>query len=99
MEKIADFCLCTDELGKAYWKPDLKAFKLALDFFKADPQEAVYIGDNPSKDFIGPNTLNMRSVKIERPFGVYHHITSIDSAGRPQFIIKDLKELLALDMH
>ena len=31
----------------------------------------MYIGDNPSKDFIGAGKIGMRTIRIIRPEGMY----------------------------
>lgn len=64
--------VCTDELGKAYWKPSQVPFQIALQCIKINPENAVYVGDDVSKDFIGPTQLKMKSFwlqsDIEFPF-------------------------------
>ncbi|MBF0592276.1 MAG: HAD hydrolase-like protein [Nitrospirae bacterium] len=68
LEDILDVIICTDELGREYWKPSLVPFKVALELLPGGiaPEEAVYIGDNPGKDFIAPNELGMTSIQIAR---------------------------------
>lgn len=52
--------ICTDELGKAYWKPSVVPFQIAMNHLAADPLQTVYVGDDLSKDFGGPLQLNMK---------------------------------------
>ncbi len=48
MDKI----IVTDDYGKEYWKPSIRPFQMMLEYFNIKPEEAVYIGDNPNKDFL-----------------------------------------------
>jgi len=67
MDKI----VLTDFWGRAYWKPHPRAFTEMLGTFKIEPARSFYIGDNPLKDFLAPNKLRMRSVRILRENGLY----------------------------
>ncbi|MFA7715233.1 MAG: HAD family hydrolase, partial [Candidatus Paceibacterota bacterium] len=40
-------------LGEDYCKPSKKPYDIILNKLKVKPEEAVYVGDNPLKDFIG----------------------------------------------
>lgn len=59
-----DILLCTDELGREYWKPSTISFEIVLNLLDIRPDEAVYIGDNISKDFLGPNSLGMHTIQV-----------------------------------
>ena len=61
-----DLVLCTDDLPGAARKPAPLAFQLALAHFGCAPEQAVYIGDDPSKDFLAPRALGMRTLRIDR---------------------------------
>jgi putative hydrolase of the HAD superfamily len=65
--------IVTDELGKKYWKPNPKAYKLIENYFHKDsePQNFFYIGDNPIKDFISPKKLGWITIQISRKDSVY----------------------------
>jgi putative hydrolase of the HAD superfamily len=63
--------LVTDEMGLGWRKPSPRGFELLLDRFDCLPGEAVYIADNPAKDFIAPSLLGMGSVRVRRPAGRY----------------------------
>lgn len=88
-----DCVIYTDELApnRAYWKPSPYPFKLALDLFSVQPENACYVGDNPSKDFEGPSKLGMYTVWIRRESGVY---ASAKIATEPTFRVNSLLELL-----
>lgn len=56
----------TEELGRKFWKPSTKGFKVILKEMGVKAEECVYIGDNASKDFIGPNELGMGTIQLVR---------------------------------
>jgi len=49
-------------------KPDPRIFRAALDALGAAPEEAVFVGDSPSRDMAGARSLGMRHVWL-RPGG------------------------------
>lgn len=68
IEKI----IITDELGGVeFRKPNKKAFELMIDYFKCNPSKICYIGDNPTKDFIAPNELGMKTIFFKNKGGLY----------------------------
>jgi putative hydrolase of the HAD superfamily len=66
LECFFDEVLFTDEFGRENWKPSLQPFLRVCEKTCIDPTRAMYIGDNPFKDFIAPNKLGMESVRIRR---------------------------------
>lgn len=56
----------TEELGRKFWKPSTKGFKVILKQMGVKAEECVYVGDNASKDFIGPNELGMGTIQLVR---------------------------------
>lgn len=63
--------LFTDDLGRESWKPSPKPFEIIARRLGVAPSEAVYIGDNPQKDFFGPRSIGMKTVRIRRERGYY----------------------------
>ncbi|MBF0486570.1 MAG: HAD hydrolase-like protein [Nitrospirae bacterium] len=63
---LFDVIIYTDAIGAEYWKPSPVAFKMALNILNTPACESVYVGDDPSKDFIAPNALGMKTVRIIR---------------------------------
>jgi putative hydrolase of the HAD superfamily len=74
-------------------KPSNKRFAIIMDEFTAD--NYVYIGDNPKKDFIAPNSLNWITVCLHPSNDNVHQydINTIDEQRLPRFWIKSLDEL------
>lgn len=74
LKKYMDKIIVTDDYGKDFWKPSVKPFQKMMDYFGGQPEEYVYIGDNPTKDFIGPKNLGMNSIRIIRDVGDFMRI-------------------------
>lgn len=66
---IADFfekIVFTDELGRDAWKPAARGFSYLLDAMGVQAKDAVYVADNPQKDFMGPKQLGMSTIRVVR---------------------------------
>ncbi|MFB3902791.1 MAG: HAD family hydrolase [Acidobacteriota bacterium] len=89
-----DAVMFTDQLGREYWKPSCKPFELMLrqlDVREAD--KAIYVADNPLKDFLGAKEVGMQTVRIRRSGGEYTHLEAPSLAHSPDRSINDLAEL------
>ena len=60
-----------------------------------DGVQLVYVGDNPSKDFVTPNARGWRSVQIERDQRI-HHNAPVADGGAPHDLVHSLGELVSL---
>ncbi len=84
IENMVDLVICTDEKGLAYWKPNPQAFIDAMAGLNVKPNESIYVGNDPRKDFAGPKQIGMWTVHIERsPMGEHfceadYHIQGLD---------------------
>jgi putative hydrolase of the HAD superfamily len=88
----------TDALGgRAFSKPHPKSYELVEEALGAAGGRLVYIGDNPSKDFIVPNARGWTSVMVDRPEQRRIHAAAQTAAGgAPQHTIASLTELPAV---
>ncbi len=65
--------IITDELGGvSFRKPNETAFRLMQEWADVPYSHAVYIGDNPNKDFIAPERLGMKTIYFRNPDGLYY---------------------------
>jgi len=64
---LLDEIVCTGDLGEGFGKPSPVPFEIALQMIGSRPEDAVYIGDDDSKDFSGPHALGMDTIQIIRP--------------------------------
>ncbi len=92
---IADFfevLVYTEQLGREYWKPCTAGFEYVLEQLNIEANEAVYVGDNAEKDFIGPNRLGFLTIQLVRPARV-HSGVSDEPYSKADFVIHNIKEL------
>ena len=99
LQKYFSSVLFTDELGRDNWKPSIVPFKKILDTLNVNPEESVYIADNPEKDFKGPNQLGMNTIRIRLKGGEHYNKKPQSSEYSPRqtvFSINELSELLGI---
>lgn len=92
VEKYMDKIIVTDDHGEDYWKPSEKPFKAMIKYFGGNPEEYIYIGDNPNKDFIGCKKLGIKTIRIIRETGD-HMNTFLSEEYEADYKIKSLLEL------
>lgn len=87
----------TGALGanREFWKPHPKPFATVAAGLPEDGRRLVYVGDNPSKDFVSPNVMGWLTVQIVRPGGI-HDGAETAEGGEPVYRIESLRELPAL---
>ncbi len=83
----------TDAFGRAGWKPNPTAFQAVMAHYPGVAAAAfTYVGDNPSKDFVAPNALGWRTVRVSRPGGEYLNV-AVPAGGAAQCQIDSLRDL------
>lgn len=95
LEKYFDNIIVTDDLGREYWKPHILPFKNMADKFKLLPEDCIYIGDNPHKDFIGAKKLGYKTIRIHRGEGD-HIKVKLNKDYEADYDIKCLDELITI---
>ncbi len=78
--------------GRTFFKPHPRAFETMAAALGDAGDRFVYIGDNPSKDFVAPNAMGWQTVWVDRPGGI-HHGAKVADGGVPQATILSLREL------
>ena len=92
-----DIVLFSDELGREFWKPSTKPFETILEQLSIRrPELAVYIGDNPLKDFLGARQTGMRTIWLRRADGEYAHLELPSAAHKPDIQVTSLRQVLDL---
>ena len=72
LEELVDYIIVTDELGGVeYRKPNKAAFVKMQEVLGLAFEEMCYVGDNIKKDFVAPETLNMKSFWFKNIDGLY----------------------------
>lgn len=85
----------TDALGgRSYRKPHPLSYERMEAALAAPDVTLVYVGDNPSKDFVTPNARGWISIQVRRPDvrGI-HDPDRVAEGGEPQHVIGSLREL------
>lgn len=80
----------TDEIGRDYWKPSTVPYQIALNLLEVEPSEAIYVGNDLAKDFLGANRLGVSTIQVKR--SMQQAYTQNEDAGlsKPRFIINGL---------
>lgn len=86
----------TDDLGRLAGKPSSRPFIAVLDMLGVSAPEAVYVGDNPVKDFLGARRIGMRAVRIRHPEGLYGGLQPPSPGHAPVAEVHSFEELEAL---
>ena len=68
---LFDAVVFSDTFGRAHWKPDRKPFITVLEELQVAANNAIYIADNPTKDFLGARRAGMKSIRYRNACGVY----------------------------
>lgn len=88
-----DIVVFSDEWGREAWKPSPIPFQAALKELKVAGAEAVYVADNPVKDFLGARRAGMWTVRVRRPEGVYSRLEPSSADHAPHVEISSLDQL------
>ena len=84
----------TWEWGQKYSKPHPRAFVTVQQRTGITPDQCMYIGDNPTKDFLSPRQLGWKTVRLRRAGGLHSHIESRRRTTDYEFV--DLYPLMDL---
>ncbi len=94
LEGLVDVIVYTDEVGRDYWKPSVIPYLIAGDLLNVPLSESIYVGNDPTKDFLGANTLGMLTVQVER--SVKQDCVRLGGAdiSAPRFVVGGLEAVL-----
>ena len=93
LKKRFDRILITEELGREFWKPSIVPFSKICDSLEVSPMEAIYIADNPEKDFKGPNQLGMDSIRLQLRDGEYYKSEPENKEFAPTAVVYNIENL------
>ena len=83
--------------GREFSKPHPESYERVERALGAGARRLVYVGDNPSKDFVVPNARGWVSVMVERPgHKRIHSAAKVADGGAPQHTVASLAELPAV---
>jgi Predicted hydrolase (HAD superfamily) len=93
ISKYCDHIIVTDELGGIeFRKPNEVCFTKMIELLRVKPEESVYIGDNPLKDFVSGNKLGFETIMIINERGIYKQF-EMKPEYRPRVSISNFSEL------
>ena len=78
--------------GRSFSKPHPLSYERVEAALGGTGSRFVYIGDNPSKDFLTPNQRGWISIQVIRPFRIHAQAQAVPG-GEPQHVIESLTEL------
>lgn len=92
IEPLFSAVVLSDKIGgRTTRKPSPVPYRAALDTLGVRPERAVYVGDNPTKDFVGARALGMATVRIRT--GEYRHLEA-QPGHEADWVLDSLVELL-----
>lgn len=91
-----DAIVFSDQWGRDAWKPSTRPFEAVLEQLDALPDTAIYVADNPLKDFLGARRIGMWTVQIQRPGGEYVERLPPTPRHAPHATIYNLEQLMTL---
>lgn len=86
----------TDSLGRDARKPSPAAFHALAKRKSVEPAHAVYVADNPLKDFRAARAAGMKSIRFRHPLGIYRDFEPQTADDAPDWDAAADKELAAL---
>lgn len=96
LDWLVDLIICTDELGKECQKPSPIPYRVALDILGIEAINAVYVGNDVSKDFAGPNELGMLTIQIARPAAPFSEQADVPAAFQARHTVNSLRDIIPL---
>jgi putative hydrolase of the HAD superfamily len=93
---LFDTVVLSDEWGHGAWKPSTRAFEEVLSRLDVAAADAIYVADNPVKDFIGAREAGMRTVWLRRAGGEYSGLRCPSAAHVPDWTVETTDDLRAL---
>ena len=91
---LFDSVVVSDDYGREAWKPNPRPLLLALEELGVAGSAAVYVADNPTKDFLGARKAGMWSVRVRVPEGVYRDVEPETPDHEPDAEIDRLDDLM-----
>jgi putative hydrolase of the HAD superfamily len=93
LEECFDAIVFSDALGRDAWKPDPRPFWAVLDGLSVAAGEAVYVADNPAKDFLGARGAGLASIRVRHAEGLHAEVEPASPAHKPDMEIATLDDL------
>lgn len=89
-----DAIVFSDEFGRAAWKPSPQPFRVVVERLAVAPLQAVYIADNPLKDFLGARATGLFTIRARWANGEYTHLNPPAEQYASDLTFDSIQELL-----
>ncbi|WP_161780317.1 MULTISPECIES: HAD family hydrolase [Deinococcus] len=93
LESLLDHIVFTDAYGKDHWKPSPTAFQEMERVSGLHGPALLYVGDNVLKDFVAPNSLGWRTVRLRLPLQVRDRLEPADETFAAQVEVNSFRVL------
>lgn len=93
LKSLFDVVVFSDKWGRDSWKPSTRPFLEVLNQLHVKGASAVYVADNPLKDFIGAREVGMMTVRVKRMGGECADRVPPTPAHEPHITLNDLSQL------
>jgi len=94
LEELISTIIISDELGgRATWKPSPDPFLAACARLDTTPNQAVYVGDNPHKDFVGARAAGLASVRLRLSAGLHAKCEPHSDEARPDRVVTEFGQV------
>lgn len=90
LSPVFDGIYITHRYGVQNAKPSTYCFDQIIKKEKCSPSEAVYVGDNPRKDFVNIKKMGLRTIRVMTGA---HKDVELDNDHEAEFRISSIKEL------
>ncbi|MDP9314587.1 MAG: HAD family hydrolase [Chloroflexota bacterium] len=91
-----DAVVFSDQWGREFWKPHTRPFETVLSKLGVEGDDAVYVADNPSKDFLGARQLGMLTIWFKRHGGEYVRLSPPTPDYAPDTTVSTLDDLRSI---
>lgn len=88
-----DAVVFSDTWGRDAWKPSPRPFAEALSRLSGTAESSVYVGDNPTKDFLGARQLGMFTIQLRLCEGEYCHLDPPTPQHAPDRVVTSIPGL------
>jgi putative hydrolase of the HAD superfamily len=82
----------TDDFGRSAWKPSELPYRRTMANLEGLADRFVYVGDNPTKDFVTARALGWQTVMVDRPTQI-HRPADVPPGHRADHRIESLREM------
>ena len=93
--KHFDAIIVSDDLGREFWKPHSRTFREIAEQLNVSPEEMLYVGDNPEKDFYISHTLGVKTARIVHEDSIKSN-REYREGIKEDFLLENLKSIVTL---